>query len=592
MYVELVEKSLSNRGNIIPMGEVGVAPAEFERYISLFPYTKDVYRHLKIKNSVRGYSGKQYCPMVYIDIDSEQDNNTALNTTISLIQHFQNEYSLNPDDLYIYFSGNKGFHIGILEQIFGKISPSENVPIQIKKLVEEISFKSEYIDTSIYDSTRIFRISNSLNKKSGLYKIQLNHEELAMGMDMIRDMSDTPRPDFKRNKPKSEIQLNTKLSEKWDLINKGYTGYFKAPEQGSRNTSLYNQACMLFDKSTLSRKDISDIIHNINSGLDSPLSIEEISRIIENAYTKTGKDKQRDDLVVKTFAECIHLWYDSILPEFNKMSLVFPELDKEFQGKLRGKLAVILGKGGSKKSLMSQNISYQNIFKNHCRILYSTMEMPISELISRYIDMVISDAGENASKYLERRNYKEEGFAREYVQKHVMPMYSDKLLISDSGGVTAADYDKMLMDATERYGKIDMLIPDGLSMMKGSDKEMEAVNRHTAELKTLAIKWGIFIPAIVHVTKEPGRDTKDLTAFARASEKIMDNCDFSISMSLIEENGGDIIGETQKYRTDRGHIQVWNKRGSGRWVDLDFLFDENRLLMSSAAEISEQDIPK
>jgi len=39
-----------------------------------------------------------------------------------------------------------------------------------------------------------------------------------------------------------------------------------------------------------------------------------------------------------------------------------------------------------------------------------------------------------------------------------------------------------------------MLIPDGLSMMGGKGEETELVNRHTKELKQLAIKHNIFIP--------------------------------------------------------------------------------------------------
>ena len=255
---------------------------------------------------------------------------------------------------------------------------------------------------------------------------------------------------------------------------------------------------------------------------------------------------------------------------------VFPAFDKEMRGKLRGKLCVILGKSGVKKSLFAQNIVYQNIFDHQARCIYSTMEMSASQLNSRFIDMHYTDASCNGSYLLERFERERPGMAREFIERHLAPVFSDKLLITQNTGLQVVDYDLMLEKASVQYGPVDILVPDGLSMMGGDGTETELVNRHTKELKQLAIKWNIFIPLIVHVTKEAERDTRDLSSYARGSEKIMDNCDFYVSLSLSRDS----FSKDEIFQKDIGYARLTNKRGSGNTIDVVYDFDDKRLLMT------------
>lgn len=572
MYVELVEREITNRGKIVTLAEVGTQAADFERYISLFPFTQKIHEHIKLHHSVSGYDGAYFCPVLMVDVDSK-DLKEAHRQALKVIEHWKDTYSLDPDDLYIYFSGAKGFHLGIPQRVVGGVPYREDLPEKVKQFIAKIIPDQHCIDLQIYNGQRIFRVANSLNKKSGMYKIQLTYEEMQMGIDWIFDNSDAARPGFVRSKLVSEIRENEKLKNLFQSILQGYTGTFQLPKDGQRNNSLFKQACTLFAK-RMNRSDVQDIISGLNAASQSPLEKSELSTLLKSAEKYEIKETEPE---VRTFGECIEIWYQSIKPENNKLSLVFQAFNQEFKGKLRGKLGIILGKGGSKKSLYAQNICYHNIFHTGSRALYSTMEMPISELISRFIDMVIDDAGTNGSRWLERQEHTSPGFARSFVEKNIMPMFADKILISDNTAMTAEGYDFMIRTAYEKYGQIDILVPDGLSMMRHGEREIEAVNKHTAELKGLAIKWNIFIPLIVHVTKDTDYTTKDLIPFARGSEKIMDNCDFAVSMSLIEENN---MGLDEKvFRKDLGHIRAWNKRGSGNIVEFDYKFNAHKLLM-------------
>jgi hypothetical protein len=263
-------------------------------------------------------------------------------------------------------------------------------------------------------------------------------------------------------------------------------------------------------------------------------------------------------------------WVYGIKEEVNQISLKFPLFDYEMKGKLRGKLGVIIHYGGTKKSLLAQNITHHNIFRNKHRIIYSSMEMGVVELGSRFID-ILCDAGEtNASYQLEELHKTKPDEVRKTLSESVAPAYGDRLQITQNSGLTCDEY-KILL---EKVKPVDVLIVDGLSMMGGKGSELELANLHTRGLKELAKDNNILVLCIVHASRGGEKCQRDVSKFARGSEKIIDNCDFYICPSLIVE---DIEGN---YRRDIGYLRLVNKRGSGNVVDLIYSFDPKRLLMS------------
>lgn len=571
MYVELVEHNISNRGNIVELGTVQAVGCAYERYFTMFPYDNGIYDYKKQHGGVANYPGQRYAPMIFIDIDSA-DPEEAFNDLINFIQHLYDTYGLSQDDLYIYFSGAKGFHVGIHYRTLGydKNKLFNDVGERAKHFVDEIS--NITIDGKIYDRSRIFRVVNSLNKKSGLYKVPLNYEELQMGFGMVGSIAEEPRENFVRAKQAGQIRINEKLASIWN-------GYKKTVELsvGNRNNSLFSQACFLYDKG-LPKDSVYTYIGALNDTSEDPLYGAEVNQIVESAAKKTNYKEHL--ITYGTVGQYAQEWYDSLRPEINKLSLGFDRFDREMRGKLRGKLGVILGKGGTKKSLFAQNIAAINI--NESRMLYSTMEMGAAELINRFVNMTEINEGAYL-QYLERENEANPGAALREFEKNVAPYYSDKLIISQNSGMTADEYAKMIDDVELKHGKIDILIPDGLSMMGGKGTETELANRHSKELKELAKDRDIFIPLIVHVTKEGDQTTRDLSRFARASEKIIDNCDFYISMSLFTDHMG-------KYVLDRGNARLVNKRGTGNIIDVVYDFNQSKLSMrDNGKELADYD---
>jgi replicative DNA helicase len=145
----------------------------------------------------------------------------------------------------------------------------------------------------------------------------------------------------------------------------------------------------------------------------------------------------------------------------------------------------------------------------------------------------------------------------------------------------AAHYRSIVEQVENAYGKIDMFVVDGLSMMADSGGEKDSAEKHTRELKYLANELNIPIVALVHVTKNIPRHTRDLTPYLRGSGKIYDNADIFISCSLVVDtertSNDDVV-----YRTDVGYLRLFDKRDSGETVNVVYNFDPNTLSMSSS----------
>lgn len=79
-----------------------------------------------------------------------------------------------------------------------------------------------------------------------------------------------------------------------------------------------------------------------------------------------------------------------------------------------------------------------------------------------------------------------------------------------------------------------------------------------------AKKWNLFFILICHISKGEDRESKDLSKSVRGSEKIIDNCDFYISMSQHKL----IVDGSPDYNNKWGNFRLVNKRGSGRSLDV------------------------
>ena len=580
---------LYDRNRLYPIGEIQPIHVPHDRFISLFPFSSSILEWVKKNSTISGHQDKHHLVYIPFDIDNEKDLPGTKQSAILISKKLFNDYRLSSDDLFIYFSGNKGFHVCITDKTMGSPGPSLDMAEKCKLFVAEITQGISNVDFDIYENHRIFRMENSLNEKSRLYKIQLSYDELEkLTIEEIKSKAFYPRCNFKRKKNYSDILPNEKLIAIWQRISlskneipetKYSEGFFSPAIKGERDNKLFRQAAMLFDRSVFNEYAVLEIIKSINGMSAEPLPESDLKRIVWSAKNKTKANPKplelvQDEIIAKSIGEWSKEWYENLLPQEHELTLCFPKFDMEMRGKLRGKLGVILGYGGTKKSLYVKNIAMENSNRK-LRTLYSMMEMGIGDTINRFVNMKVNGEVENAIIALERMELLERGKALKLFSEKIAPEYGESILISFNTSMTCDKYDSLIQKTMTEKGKVDILIVDGLSMMGGDKNETERYSANSKQLKDIANKYNILVLLICHASKGAEKHTRDLSRNIRSSEKILDNCDFYINFSLLIDGGAS--GETMEYFNNKGYSRLVNKRGSGKSVNI--IFDFNPLIL-------------
>jgi len=176
IYVDTATGDVKNRNKVMRIDEFTLPEQPHECYLSMFRFRKESQDHCLKTGSVKG--NDQFpcnCDCLWFDIDRE-DLEKAQSGAIEMVTAIETCYEIKPESLELYFSGCKGFHIGIPCSCFGA-RPEVDLPMIFKKMAKVIAGDIE-IDTAIYEKNRLWRIPGSINGKSGLYKIPLTIDEL------------------------------------------------------------------------------------------------------------------------------------------------------------------------------------------------------------------------------------------------------------------------------------------------------------------------------------------------------------------------------------------------------------------------------
>lgn len=125
------------------------------------------------------------CPF-YIDLDSEENLQSALLDARKIIDYYLQGFGVEPE---IFFSGNRGFHIEVPAVVYG-VEPHSGLTYIWHHLLDELVSKLDIktVDQRVYSVPRLWRIANTQHNKSGLYKIKLGLQELS-SVESIRELA-------------------------------------------------------------------------------------------------------------------------------------------------------------------------------------------------------------------------------------------------------------------------------------------------------------------------------------------------------------------------------------------------------------------
>ena len=165
-----------------------------EAYLSAFHYGEDFRTHLDDNGSVRGFGGICWTPWLWIDVDRDELD-MALTDTRRLVAFIRERYQLDEDALLIFFSGSKGFHLGLSTALW-QPEPSTTFHRITRRFAESISEAAGIaIDRGVYDRVRLFRAPNSRHQKTGRFKRRFSCDELfGISLDAVLRVAEKPAP--------------------------------------------------------------------------------------------------------------------------------------------------------------------------------------------------------------------------------------------------------------------------------------------------------------------------------------------------------------------------------------------------------------
>lgn len=157
---------------------VDKAEVTSEAYLSAFQFGAEFRCHLELTGSTKGYNGPCWSPWIWWDIDRETDIEAATRDARRLCIELVNRCDLDGDELLIFYSGSKGYHVGLPTSLW---SPQPSVAFNklsrrfAENVAESLGIE---VDGGIYDKVRAFRAPNSRHPKTGLHKRRLTLGEL------------------------------------------------------------------------------------------------------------------------------------------------------------------------------------------------------------------------------------------------------------------------------------------------------------------------------------------------------------------------------------------------------------------------------
>ena len=166
-----------------------------EAYLSAFTFGEDFRKHWSETNSTRSFGGDCGSPWLWFDIDREGDLETARRDAARLSLFLTERYRLDDESLLVFFSGSKGFHVGLPTDLWQPTAfPSFNVAA--RRLAEGLAGSAKVvIDSGVYDKVRAFRAPNSRHPKTGLHKQRLSSDELLrLSVERIQQLARKPKP--------------------------------------------------------------------------------------------------------------------------------------------------------------------------------------------------------------------------------------------------------------------------------------------------------------------------------------------------------------------------------------------------------------
>ena len=509
------------RNNIVKLHQVNKAVNEsehFECYRSHFRFTKDYYDYVKTVapdkfgyESNQGYAGTVYSDFVWLDIDTQHEElPKALEMAQAVLNRLIIHFDINTDELVrCYFSGKKGFHIGVPMELFNLL-PSPQLNAECHLIAQELA-GDVVIDQSFYDTIRLFRLTNTRHRDTNLYKIELTPDEIltCKNVEEIKRQANNPRtldrdiyPDEYANKliayapavvkpnGKEDNIESVRKADNWitDLLVNGAS-------TGNRTNGLirlagyYKSKGIPIDISTNMLKTW-DLQKN-----DPPLQGDK-------SYDKDKIDKTVSDIykyqVEKEFEyitwEMCHRQAPAYIANMEKSRIKFwyPMIDENSGGLGPGEVGYIQAFTGVGKTALAQSIQLSILERQGIPSLMISLEMASMRLFFRMVGML---SGISAIEV--ERHYKN-NTVQQFIDPFTKKPYN-RIYTVASGPITIKQIETIYLNCPEKPG---LVVIDYVGLMKAHiSNPYERMSLISSQVVEFAVKHQVAVLGLVQTNR-------------------------------------------------------------------------------------------
>lgn len=208
-------------------------PDRIRAFQKEYQYT-DCYQCL-YRYSSREDNALLYAPF-YLDLDADIATESKYSKIKPYVMRaflfFTQMLKLKPEEIGFYFSGSKGFHLTVDPRILG-IIPNHSLNVMYKALALHLyaSYQIPIIDLRIYDKRRLFRMPNTINSKTGLYKVPLTFEQ-------FRQFSFSELKDYAKE-THEEQQVPCKINRDAAILFRNRTKHYTAQRSDPKQNVTY-----------------------------------------------------------------------------------------------------------------------------------------------------------------------------------------------------------------------------------------------------------------------------------------------------------------------------------------------------------------
>lgn len=545
---------VGNRGNFKTVTSVldvdGYGKRQTDSFTTVYLHTEEIQKYhatnkVDGRNSISGYSGVTLSEFLHFDFDSS-DLESARSDAINFIGFINEKYSVEFNQFRIWFTGSKGFHVFLL---FPGMTPSVVNAKRVRDYCHFLAKDFKTFDVSPYDVTRLWRIPNSINSKSGLFKIPLTWSELGnLDIPKIKELACNerkvewlPLSEFSCiEEMLREIGSNIITVKQETKVIDGIRSGFK---EGDRNNGLLRVAGLLHSKGvdySMTKAILTAVNGHNNMGLDD----REIENVAKSIQRYERPESEPGVFEVKHFCQLQNEWL-SVVTKNIRTEFGFLTMDKVYKTFTEGELFLVAARSGVGKTTMGMEL-LKNITNNEKRYgLMVSLEMTGAMIFQRGAMMTFNRGGLSVSSE-EAINI---GIQDEDKRTDVINAFNYSLVV-DTPGLDLEGVERLIFQLKREYN-INFVVIDYMGYIHDKEKgsAYEKASRIAKGLKELAKKTGCRVMVLVQTSRasEDGMEPVKLHHL-RDSGAIEESADYILGMWRDSEERNRIHCEDLKNR--------------------------------------------